>query len=753
MLGGRSALTGPQGGFTLEDVPAGSQVLEVLIGDRRQGMREVTVETAGTTRVDLAVPLSELAPSVVPVHGPSRSSEALVGAPVGASVVTQGELQRESGSSQLPKALGAQPGVRIPQSGMHDFNVNLRGSNEALNRRTLVLVDGRDASIPGLGAQEWLSFPMALDDLTRAELVRGPASALYGSNALNGVASFRSRELRDAEPGGRVRVAVGERDHLRFDLRHVAELGAGWRARFLGSYLRERDFSRDRTMQVEYPGPFWERVRRMTDTSESVRGGLRLDRQLTGGGRLSIEGGLADSDGWIATTSIGRLQVLDSHRSWLSLRHDSDRWSLTASQDSRDGDHFSMLTGQHLLLDGRRFEVGGEGRFGFAGSRGRLVLGGSLRRESAGSLDAEGRTTALRSSRADSASLFGRMEAEVAGALRFVLAARVDASDLHAVRLSPRVGFVWRPGDEQGVRVSYARGFRSPSLWESHLRLPDSGPVSLSDVEELLAPSLGGVPLHFDEIEVLNLGNPDLEVESADSIELGYTGRLGNRVMLSVDYHRSRIRDLVSALIPNVGTELGRLNPTYGPYRPPAELTPAQQRLVLDTLEAEVSSRLLSQLSNDLDARPILASLTYANVGNADTQGVDLGLTVVPAARWTIDVAYSWFEFRPRGGQEGEPLAANAPEHAATLAVGHVSGPFDATLTWRWVDGHSWSGGFLGQGLVPAYEVLDLNANVQVSDDLSLGLSVANALDHRHHEIYGGDVLGRRAIAHVAVRW
>lgn len=751
--GGASVLTDFEGRYALEGVPAGSLDLQVEACGHLMHVPSALVEPEGVTRVDVTLPPSAPVDCATATWSLSRRAEAQRQAPAAGSVVPHGAVQRQSGGVQVPRALSRELGVRIPQSGMHDFNVNIRGFNEPMNRRIRVLVDGRDASIPGLGSPEWLSFPTPADDLDRVELTRGPSSAMHGSNALNGVVAFRSRELADLEPGGSVRFAWGERDHGRFDVRQVATLAPGWRARVHGSVLGERDFSRDRNSEIEYPGPFWERAPRATDRTRAVRGGLRLDRELATGGRLSFEGNFAELDGWIASSSIGRLQVLDSRRAWGRVEHDSERWSLRASHDTRDGDHYSPLSGQHLLLDGSRLDIDGERRFRFHGTRGRLLVGGAYRHERAGSRDAEGMETALRTSSADSAAVFGQLEHEVTETLRFLLAARVDVGDLHDLQLSPRLGFVWRARESQVLRLMLTRGFRAPSLWETKLRFPTSGPVGFAQVEESLAPQLGGVPLHFDQVEVLGLGSSHLEVESAEGIELGYVGQLSERVTLSVDYSRTRVRNLVSALLPNVGTELGRLNPTYGPYRPPEDLTPEQRQLVLDTLQAELAPRLLAQLSNDLDGRPILADLTYASVGDADTQGLDLGLGIRPGEHWRIDLSYSWFDFNPRKQLETEPLVANAPQHAAALALGHVRPSFDATAIWRWVDGHEWSAGSLGRGTVPTHDVLDLSANYRVTPGFSLGLDVANAFDHRHHEIWGGDVLGRRAVARATLRW
>jgi outer membrane receptor protein involved in Fe transport len=56
-------------------------------------------------------------------------------------------------------------------------------------------------------------------------------------------------------------------------------------------------------------------------------------------------------------------------------------------------------------------------------------------------------------------------------------------------------------------------------------------------------------------------------------------------------------------------------------------------------------------------------------------------------------------------------------------------------------------------GLVPRYNVSDLNASYRLSKRWEVGANVSNVFDQRHYEMFGGDVLGRRALMHLAVTW
>ena len=137
------------------------------------------------------IQLSELT-----VTGASKVPERAVEAPAAVSVVEPRVLQATGITGQAPLALREVPGVDLVQSGMNDYNVNARGFNSTLNRRVLVLQDGRDLAIAFLGSQEWNALAVPTDEYSKMELVRGPGSALYGANAFLGVVNVITRRSR-----------------------------------------------------------------------------------------------------------------------------------------------------------------------------------------------------------------------------------------------------------------------------------------------------------------------------------------------------------------------------------------------------------------------------------------------------------------------------------------------------------------------------------------------------------------------------
>lgn len=112
-------------------------------------------------------------------------STALVDVPAGVTVITQAQMQAR-GDTTLVEALNEVPGLNVVQSGGPggQASVFIRGTN---SEDVLVLLDGvpvNDPSDPN-GAFNFGNYTVS--DIARIEVVRGPMSGLYGSNAVGGV--------------------------------------------------------------------------------------------------------------------------------------------------------------------------------------------------------------------------------------------------------------------------------------------------------------------------------------------------------------------------------------------------------------------------------------------------------------------------------------------------------------------------------------------------------------------------------------
>jgi outer membrane receptor for ferrienterochelin and colicin len=97
--------------------------------------------------VDLTLDWALRYTDTITVYGASRYTERLIEAPASVTVAGGDTIVDESTQAQLPKLLASVPGVEMVQSGAYDFNVDFRGFNGMVNRRVLVLIDGRSSLV------------------------------------------------------------------------------------------------------------------------------------------------------------------------------------------------------------------------------------------------------------------------------------------------------------------------------------------------------------------------------------------------------------------------------------------------------------------------------------------------------------------------------------------------------------------------------------------------------------------------------
>jgi len=107
----------------------------------------------------------------------SRTAESPLDAPNSTSIITEQDI-RLSGITKLPELLRRLAGVDIMEVTGAQTEVSLRGFNQRLSNKVLVLVDGRSVYIDLLGATLWPAISISVEDVERIEVVRGPGSAL-----------------------------------------------------------------------------------------------------------------------------------------------------------------------------------------------------------------------------------------------------------------------------------------------------------------------------------------------------------------------------------------------------------------------------------------------------------------------------------------------------------------------------------------------------------------------------------------------
>lgn len=746
-------ITQPDGYYVLKGVPAGTYTVTFSLGDHLTTVNDVTITSGQATTLSETLDWDVSFAETITVYSASRRRERIVEAPAAVTVISELEIERESSHGQLPRLLEATPGAEITQSGLYDFNLNTRGFNSSLNRRVPVLVDGRDPSVPFLGSQDWPSLSSSVD-LASAELVRGPSSALYGTNAFNGILNLTTKSPKFSR-GGEFRLTAGELSTFRGDVRFATEVGENSYFKLMGSLTQSDDFYVSRNVAPEYSqfctaGISSNCLRReavATETNEDKisLANLRFDHYFGSGDALTVEGGYSTGDGPVLQTGIGRIQVLESNRPWLRLNYNSQHFNVLSYYNGRDApDQLSLASGQNLVLDSTIVAAEVQANTGFSKGKGQLIGGVSYRDED---ISTEGTLTA-NDVGGDRQAVFGQVEYSFTNRFKTVVAARYDDSSLHDAQVAPKIALVFAPSTNQTLRLTYNEAFQSPNYSEFFLRAAAGAPVPLASAALGAGPPASGLAplltqLGFEGTPVLALGNPNLELEEIATWEIGYSGILGGEFFLTADYYQSDLENFVTDLLPGV-------NSIFTPYQSPIALPPNVQAGLFGFLQAALGNNFVG-LTNQANGSPAIV-VSYANAGSAESQGVDLGLNWYVTPQWNVSASYSWFDFEVISQQLGDRLLPNSPENSYSVGVAYAGDSFDIGVTGRFVEAFDWAAGVF-QGPIPSYEVFNLSANYHFNDHWSIGLNVANMLDDEHYEAFGGDLLGRRALGSVKFGW
>jgi outer membrane receptor protein involved in Fe transport len=244
---------GEAAGFTpivLTDVPAGLRLVRISLEGFRAYTEEVEVRPRQSTRVE---PRLRSAQEIVAA---SRQAESTDEAPASVSLISQEEL-RAFGYQTIVDAVAGQRGIYQSNDGTY-ASIGLRGFSQPQDygNRLLTLVDGHTMNDDMLGSS-YVGYDARVDllDVERIELVRGPGSVLYGSNAFFGVINLVTRDRESALPphvsvasdGGTARLRVGASHRISRDAGYWVSAGGVWSGgddlRFddLDEEVRDRD--------------------------------------------------------------------------------------------------------------------------------------------------------------------------------------------------------------------------------------------------------------------------------------------------------------------------------------------------------------------------------------------------------------------------------------------------------------------------------------------------------------------------------
>jgi outer membrane receptor for ferrienterochelin and colicins len=407
------------------------------------------------------------------VTGAAKREQSL-GNVASAVTVVSGDRLRRFGYRTVAEALRAVVGLYVVDDRMTE-RLGVRGLQVLgdFNTRILVLIDGATINEPwnqfaGIG---W-DLPVTIDEIARIEVIRGPVSSVYGTNAFFGILNIVTRGAAESPRawgrvgGGSFGIATAAAGFAAGDLdRQVrATVGALHRGGEtvtipeLGADGERIDADGERAINASiaggYAGAFgqvrvFRRVRELTgapyDTAIGDPDNTATDTQLL------IEAGY--------TTRIAS-GVTVTGRGYVNRYHYDEALSLPDGDSDGSGDSFwygAELRGRARLLPG---------------SRGRDLLGITagaeitfIQTDSASYLDTGEDFTVTTD--LDLQGLYAELDGAPLPWLSFVAGARADRNSRLEDRVSPRLALMVSRNERAGAKLLYAEGFRNPSTYET----------------------------------------------------------------------------------------------------------------------------------------------------------------------------------------------------------------------------------------------------------------------------------------------
>ena len=409
----------------------------------------------------------------------SRTEVRVVDAPVTTSVVPAATLETTA-STNLGDVLRSVPGVNVIQLSARDVQVTSRQSTGPIANSQLVLMDGRSIYLDFFGMVFWDWLPANQGDIEQIEVVRGPASATWGANAMTGAVNIITRAPRDSV-GTTVSMSGGWIDR---EAGSTVGRGAGTmfgtnatitRApsdtlayRISAGYFQSDAFPRPtgRVPVIEDPrvpggmvggapypldgvGPFGAAFANRGTSQPKFD--VRVDQELANGGQFSYSGGVAGTEG-LSHTGVGPFDIQrGSYLGYGKVGYTQGDFRFQFFSNIMDGDAPNLLladpaTGQPVQLGfkGKTFDVE-IGNSTFVGERNLLTYGGNVRRNT---FDITIAPTAP-----DRLEFGAYLQDEIFfERVRLVLGGRVDKfGSVSTPAFSPRVSVMFKPGVDHSV--------------------------------------------------------------------------------------------------------------------------------------------------------------------------------------------------------------------------------------------------------------------------------------------------------------
>ncbi len=427
-------------------------------------------------------------------------------------VLDQEQIKR-SGATSIADALRLVPGVQVAKLDANKWAISIRGFNDILSNKLLILMDGRSVYSPFFGGAYWDTVDTVLADIERIEVIKGPGGTLWGANAVNGVINIITKKTQQSA-GLLVSAIAGTEELGNVTLRYGGDIDADTHYK-----VYAKGFERDKQNEG-------------VDDWRMGRLGFRVDSRVDGNSDWMMQGEVyAGQEGEKAVSPFNEppfgnfasaTDVFGGHLllQWRRQLSETSHLNFQAYYDRAERSHF-YVSDERDTFDfdlQHRFELisGHELNWGLAFR----YIGDQTQ---AGTV-----TTLIPQDRSDQIySAFIQDEISlIKERLILTLGTKIEHNTYTGFEYQPSARLLWKFHDQQSMWGSVSRAIRHPSRIEQDMVLQRGFLLSNTDVA----------------LDIL--GNRDMESEELLAYELGYRF-LGDQFSFDIsafynDYDRLR---------------------------------------------------------------------------------------------------------------------------------------------------------------------------------------------------------------------
>jgi iron complex outermembrane receptor protein len=567
-----NGVSGTSGAFRIPNVPAGSYAVRFT----SPGWNTVTLPDQAVTAGQLtsvSATMTEGSYSLNPITvTTSKTEEKVLDAPAAVEVVRPLDIQERPATTTIDHVKN-KSGVDVIQTGVQSSYVVVRGFNNIFSGASLTMTDNRISRVPSLRANISHLTPTTNLDLDQVEVVLGPGSALYGPNAANGVIHSITRSPID-HPGVSFSVAGGLRQQsseadaskvaggdafeasdaglFHFEGRVAIAPSEKFGVKVSGQYFNGHEYTfvdseeageQSDALACQASGYDLTTATCLNFTSglnladpddqaflrtsvDNVAAGrdenlerwtvdARIDWRPTPETAVVLSGGRTSALSSVDLTGLGAAQVVDWAYNYMQAKLNHRDFFAQVFWNSSDNEDTYLLRSGRPLIDKSQLIVAQLQHAARLGESHRFIYGTDLLRtipKTEGTINGKNDVD-------DNLTEFGgylQWEWAIDPRLDFVAAARLDShSRLEDLVFSPRAAIVYKPDQENSLRLTFNRAFSTPTTLNLFLdlsaeRIPLFGPfrydiraTGSTEAGHQFMRDASGIPMHMSPFNQL----------------------------------------------------------------------------------------------------------------------------------------------------------------------------------------------------------------------------------------------------------